>query len=62
MQFNSLLFPGPGMNIPTNMEHVLYIPRGRLPNPDQFKEEKIGKTAAGSKRASSGIFGCMSSS
>jgi len=56
MQFNSILFPGPGMDVHTDFQNIIYIPRGRLPTQDEeFKEEKLGSSA----RASSGLFSCM---
>ena len=38
MQFNSILFPGPGMRVPTNYANIIYIRRGRLP---AFKDKKL---------------------
>ena len=44
MQFNGFLFPGPAVDLPTNYENIIYIPRGRLPEPqeEEKKEMKIG--------------------
>ena len=37
MQFNSILFPGPGMSIKVNYQNIIYIPRNRLPAPVEKK-------------------------
>ena len=40
MQLNSILFPGPAVDMPTPMQNVVFIPRGRLREPNSFEEEK----------------------
>ena len=47
MEFNSILFPGPGIALRTPREHMIYIPRGKLedkPVPDGQEEAKDGWT------------------
>ena len=48
MQFNSFLFPGPGMQVMTDYTHIVYIPRGRLPPPveeeKKFTDQKLSKS------------------
>ena len=40
MQFNSLLFPGPALNLATPMQNIIYIPRDRLKEPAFVEEEE----------------------
>lgn len=43
MQFNSILFPGPALEVATPMQNIVYIPRNQLrepPKPEFEEEEK----------------------
>ena len=69
MQFNSILFPGPAMSVRINYHNIIYIPRGRLPQPSStdLKLSEHGETNSTMTRGSvvratpksGGLFSCF---
>ena len=40
MQLNSILFPGAAIDVATPMQNIIYIPRGKLREPNVAEEEE----------------------